>query len=177
VKVALLAVLFAATRAGVTLPDTIPGAERTLVLNGTGLRTATIFHVKVYVAGLYLPSRTSSPSEIIEAQVPKRLDLVFVRDVGRGDIVQAFDEGFAKTGRVTAAMHGRIQLLEQWVPAMKRGERLSFRYQPGRGLEVVAPGGPRGIVPGDDFSRAFFAIFVGPHPPNEELKQGLLGQD
>jgi hypothetical protein len=177
VKAAMIALVLAATRAGVTLPDTMPTADRTLVLNGVGIRTATVFHVKVYVAGLYLPSKTQSPTEIISAEEPKRLDMVFVRDVSRSDVVEAFDKGFARSAENAPALRGRIAMMESWLGDVKRGDRLSFRYLPGRGLEVAVRGATRGIVPGNDFSRAFFAIFVGPRPADEDLKKGLLGQD
>ena len=38
--------------AGVTLPDTLKAGEKTLKLNGLGLRKKAVF--KVYVGGLYL---------------------------------------------------------------------------------------------------------------------------
>jgi hypothetical protein len=172
----MIVLVLAATRAGVTLPDTLPGAERTLVLSGVGVRTATVFHVKVYVAGLYLPAKTSSAAEILSSDQPKRLEMVFVRDVSRGDVVEAFDHGFERNAENLGALRGRIGLMESWMRDVKRGERMSFRYLPGRGLEVAVAGAVRGIVPGADFGRAFFAIFVGAHPADEGLKKGLLGE-
>lgn len=49
--------LDAASVAGVTLPDTATVGSTRLVLNGLGLRTK--FVLKVYVAGLYLPQKSS----------------------------------------------------------------------------------------------------------------------
>jgi long-chain acyl-CoA synthetase len=40
--------------AGITLPDTLKAGEKTLKLNGLGLRKKAVF--KVYVSGLYLES-------------------------------------------------------------------------------------------------------------------------
>jgi hypothetical protein len=51
--------------AGVALPDSITVESKTLVLNGMGIRKATIFRAKAYVAGLYLEnkSRSADPAD------------------------------------------------------------------------------------------------------------------
>ena len=54
----------AAICAGVDLPDFIE-RDGTLVLNGMGLRIATIFNFRVYVAGLYVPEFQSDAEQII----------------------------------------------------------------------------------------------------------------
>ena len=33
----------------------------------------------------------------------------------------------------------------------------------------------KGPIPGEDFARALFGIWLGPKPPNPDLKSGLLG--
>ncbi|MBV8201615.1 MAG: chalcone isomerase family protein, partial [Acidobacteria bacterium] len=50
----------AATLADVTLPDKVDAGGQPLVLDGLGLRKK--FFIKVYVGGLYLPARESSPA-------------------------------------------------------------------------------------------------------------------
>ena len=49
--------------AGVTLPDTLKAGEKTLKLNGLGLRKKAVF--KVYVGGLYLESPSKDASAIL----------------------------------------------------------------------------------------------------------------
>ena len=51
--------------AGVTLADQVTVEGRTLVLNGMGLRQATILRVHVYVGGLYLEARSADASQIM----------------------------------------------------------------------------------------------------------------
>jgi len=53
--------VLAATLAGVELPgtETVDGTK--LVLNGMGLREATVLRVKAYVGGLYLEKPSSDP--------------------------------------------------------------------------------------------------------------------
>ena len=77
---------------GVTLPDTATVAGKRLVLNGMGMRQATFLKVDVYVAGLYLEQPSSDPGLILQSKQTKQIVLKFVRDVGRGDIVKAWNE-------------------------------------------------------------------------------------
>ncbi|MBI3456579.1 MAG: chalcone isomerase family protein [Candidatus Rokubacteria bacterium] len=162
--------------AGVTLPDQVTVEGRTLVLNGMGLRQATIFRVNVYVGGLYLEARSSDASQIIASEGTKRLVLHFVRDVGRENLVEAWDEGFAKSaGPGLTALRARVATLDAWMVDMKRGDTLSFTQLPGRGIVVEVKGQSKGTLVGADFARALWGIWLGDSPPNPGLKKGLLG--
>src|SRR5262245_25690640 len=70
-----------------------PGAltvdDKTLCLNGLGLREATVFNVNVYVAGLYLEQRDKNGERIASSDQRKLMRLRFVRDVGRSEIAEA----------------------------------------------------------------------------------------
>jgi hypothetical protein len=52
---------------------------------------------------------------------------------------------------------------------------MSFTHKPGAGIEVDVNGKMQGTVEGDDFAKAFLAIWLGAKPPNPNLKAGLLG--
>lgn len=43
-------------------------------------------------------------------------------------------------------------------------------------LDVELDGTAKGTIEGEDFARAFVAIWLGAAPPNAEIKKGLLGQ-
>src|SRR5471032_1777511 len=64
--------------APITLEDqTFPGSARVasteLLLNGVGLRAAFVY--KVYVAGLYLPTKAASGADVLAQTGPKRLQV------------------------------------------------------------------------------------------------------
>jgi hypothetical protein len=165
--------LITATKAGVTLPDSVDVEGHKLVLNGLGVREATVLNVDVYVAGLYLEKKTKNPQAIIEADAPKRLLLRFVRDVDRDDLTNAWKEGFEKNNGGKLAE--KLKQLNGWMTSMKNGQSLAFTYLPGKGVTVEVEGKTKGTIEGADFARVMWAIFVGPEPPNEGLKSGLLG--
>jgi len=163
--------------AGVALPDRIQVDSRTLVLNGMGLREATFLKVDVYVAGLYLETKSSDPDAIVRSEQAKRLVMKFVRAVGRKDLVKAWDESFQESaGASLAALKDRVATLDSYMSDVPNGALMSFTYLPGSGVTVEVQGATKGVIAGTDFSQALFGIWLGSHPPNPGLKDGLLGR-
>ena len=147
-----------------------------LTLNGLGIRKATILKVNVYVAALYVTTPSQDPNALADPNTPAELILHFVRNVGAGDIRSAWSEGFEKAAKdQLPLLNARIAMLNSWMSDMKTGQRLTFTRIPASGVQVSVNGVAKGTITGDDFSRALFSIWLGPEPPNTELKSGLLG--
>jgi hypothetical protein len=160
---------------GVTFPEQVQAGGTTLALNGLGLRQATFLKINVYVAALYVAKTSSDAAALLAPSMPKELTLQFVRDVGVDDITKGWSEGFEKNAKAElAALKERITMLNGWMTDIKTGQRLTFVYTPGAGVQVDVNGTVKGTIKGDDFARAFFSIWLG-DPPNPELKAGLLG--
>lgn len=167
----------AAQKGGVTMPDTVDVGGKTLQLNGMGIREATVFNVKVYVAGLYLESKSQDAGAILGSSGNKRLVLKFVRNVDRDDITTAWKDGFKRNAESQIpALQQRIDQLNAWMVAMSVGDTMAFTYVAGQGVEVSVKGAAKGTIQGEDFARAFFSIWLG-KPPNKSLRKGLLGKD
>lgn len=166
----------AASLEGVEFPDGITVEGTPLVLNGLGLREATVFKVNVYVAALYLEDRSSDGQAICQSPGAKRLILHFVRDVDRDDITNAWTEGFYKNSPESMeSLLPRIEELNGWMTDMDSGDEMVYTYLPGTGIEVSIRGSILGVIEGDDFAPAFFSIWLGEEPPNGGLQEGLLG--
>jgi hypothetical protein len=167
---------FAAECREVQFPDTVKAGEADLVLNGLGLRKATFLGVKVYVAGLYLPQKANDAAQILGADRAWRLVLRFLRDVDGSDIRDAFTDGFDKsTGGRADALRPRLEALNAFVPDLKEGDRMAFTHLAGAGVAVEVNEAPKGAIDGADFAAAMLGIWLGPEPPNDDLKSGLLG--
>ncbi|HUH85433.1 MAG TPA: chalcone isomerase family protein [Stellaceae bacterium] len=165
-----------ATCDGANFPDSVKLANTDLVLNGLGVREATIFSVKVYVAGLYLAQKGSNPGQILGANQPWRLELHFVRDVGASDIRDAWQEGFEKSAPdKIAALQARIDVLKAATTDFKVGQSLVFSNDPATGVTVAVNGAAGHSIAGADFATALLGIWLGAKPPNADLKSGLLG--
>ena len=161
---------------GVTFSDTVEVGGQTLILNGLGLREATIFRIDVYVAGLYLDANATSGEDILASPGAKHLSLVFLRNVSRRNVTDAWSEGFRKTSAARMpALQPHVDTLNRWMEAVNQGDNVEFTYVPGPGTEVSIRGKKKGSIPGAEFGEALFAIWLGPDPPNESLKAGLLG--
>ncbi len=178
---AVLAVLAAlptiAGRLGpVTLPETVTVGDRTLVLNGLGLREATVLMVDVYVAGLYLEAKSGDPAVIVKPDRTKRLVMTFVRSVGKEKLQEAWTEGFDKNaGDKRIALATGLAALNAAMADVKKEDTITLTYVPGAGVTVNVKGTDAALIPGEDFERVLFSIWLGPSPPNVALREGLLG--
>ncbi len=163
------------TVAGVTLPPTADVAGTTLHLNGVALRKKAI--VKVYVAGLYLPAKASDGAAILAADEPRRLVMQFVRDVDAGKMCDAWDDSLKKnTPDASDELKAQFKQLCGWMEDLKKGDVMTFTYEPATGTTVDVKGQVKGTVPGKEFGDALFKSWIGPKPgPGEGFKKDLLG--
>ena len=157
---------------GVKFQDEIQVDGSKLVLNGLGLRQATMLKVNVYVAALYVAKPSNDANVILGSNTPKELILHFVRDGSAADLNKAWEEGFEKQA---SAFKEPLATLKSWMADMKTGQRLTFIHKPGAGITVDVNGSVKGTIKGDDFAKAFLSIWLGANPPNPGLKTGLLG--
>ena len=176
-----LAVLFvlslpvrAATLEGVTLQDSLEVSGQVLRLNGVGLRTKLVF--RVYVGGLYLSAPARSEQEILGKDVPRAIVMHFLRHVERDKLVTAYREGFmANAPALADRLRADIGRLLAAVPDVREGDRILFTYAPGIGSVLTLPDGIRVEIPGKDFGDLYSLLYLGPKPPTDRLKRGLLG--
>jgi len=165
----------ASSLANVTLPDTVQVGDKTLVLNGLGLRTK--YMVKVYVAGLYLPQKSSDPASILKQDVTKRIVMHFVRDVSKSQLTDGFTESFtSNTPDAAKALKSDIDRFFGALDSVKDGGELIFTYVPGTGTSVSVGGSEKVTIAGPAFSELLFSVWLGPKPPNAALKKGILGE-
>src|SRR5580765_5185910 len=158
---------------GVTLPDTLKAGEKTLKLNGLGLRKKAMF--KVYVGGLYLESPSKDAGAILASDQAKAIRMHFLRDLSKAQLVEAFQEGFEANAKGKASEKAAFDKMLALVPEVKEGGTLTFAYLPGKGTTLSAGDKELGVFEGKGFADAVFAIWLGAKPPSEDLKKGLLG--
>ena len=161
--------------AGVSLPDSVDVNGTTLVLNGMGLRKKAVF--KVYVGALYVSAKSSDAQTLISLDAPKRLVMHFVRDVGKDKIAEGWREGFKNNSPANVqVLQQRLDDFAALWSDMANGDEAVMTYIPGTGLKLEIRGKEVGLIQGKQFADAVLACWVGPTPPTEELKTGLLGK-
>jgi hypothetical protein len=182
ISLALLAIislsaiaLYAASLAGVTLPDTQQVALKSLVLNGLGLRSKMM--VKVYVAGLYLEQKSSDAAAIMKSDSPKRIVMHFLYHPSKSQMADAFQEGFeGNSPDALKTMKPDIDKLNGAMQDLNAGDEMVFTYLPGTGTTVTINGKDKVTIAGLPFEQALLSVWLGPKPPTADLKKGMLGQ-
>ena len=166
-----------ATLEGVTLPDTMPFKGRTLVLNGIGLRTLTVFSVRIYVAGLYLTAPSHDPDAIIKSPEPKVLVLRFLHGGSKEDVQKEYRQGERQNcgdGGCSADEAPEFDRLVAAAPAVAVGDTSTYVFADGT-CDVLANGREIDRVTNPDVARRLLAGFIGEHPPSASLRRALLG--
>ena len=165
----------AGTLAGVTMPDQATVGDKSLTLNGMGLRTATMMKVKVYVIGLYLKSKTSNAAEIIKSNRTKRIEMHFVRDVSAKDLTKGWTDGFKNNTGDLVSIQSEISKFNSSMRDMKEGDTLAIDFDKSHVVVFINDEKIK-LIGGATFQQALIRIWLGPKPPNKELKAGILGQ-
>ncbi len=161
---------------GVTMPETIDVEGHALHLNGMALRKK--FIIKVYVAGLYLSSKSSSAEEILAADAPRRMVMHFISGHGtKGKMCGAWNDGLKDNSPgASAELTQQFTELCGMMVDIKDGESLVLTYVPDIGTKIEIAGTERGMIAGKAFADAVLRCWIGPKPgPGEGFKKGVLG--
>ena len=113
--------------------------------------------------------------DLARADVARMLYLVMERTVGSADFIDAFKTAVAKSypadkfaaefAQLTAAVGGQ---------EAEKGDHVSMLYLPGTGLRIVIAGKVDVTIPGAEFARAVWEVYLGPKPIDDGLKRGLV---
>lgn len=168
----------AAELAGVRLVDSVTLAGRELKLNGIGLRS--VFIVKAYVAGLYVPQRSERAGELIAQRGPRRLAIHLLADTSSARFTKSINNGLRRNhGEAQlAAMQPQIAMLNATLAAIgtaKKGDLVTLDHAEGNTRIAVNDEFRGEPIPGEDFYAALLRIFLGENPVDDDLKRGLLG--
>ncbi len=178
-SVSALAEVQAATLEGQRFEDTTVLAERTLRLNGLGLRG--VAWVKAFVAGLYVAAPSRDSAQVLAMPGPKRLRLKIMLKAPSHELTKSLTSRVSRyeAPEAKARMAARLTTLATLIDGLgdlKPGDVIDLDYLPDQGIALRfndrAVGKP---VPGDDLYRAVLKIFVGDHPIDKRMKAGLLG--
>jgi hypothetical protein len=58
---------------------------------------------------------------------------------------------------------------------LDKGDQMIATYIPDQGTEIEVKGTSMGTIEGKPFADALFACWLGPKPPSDDLKEGMLG--
>ncbi len=162
---------------GITVPDTFVVDGTPLHLNGAGVRTLTIFEVKVYVAALYLPQPMHDARAIEAAPGAKVLTLRFLHDGSKEQIEHQYRAGEQENcghGGCAAADGPDFDRLVALAPAVKVGDTTTYIFRP-QGVTVMANDRVLATFANPDLGLRLLNGFLGATPPSKRLRAALLG--
>lgn len=165
---------------GVEMPEIIETENTVLVLNGIGERS--VFSKTVYLVGLYLQAPEKNWREVIEVDAPMAIQLhvtsAFFASSER--IKDAFYKGFRNNmpGGDISSIKDKVDTFNAcFTGDINNYDRFDIRYTPGRGTSVYKEGEKIDTIPGYEFKKAVFGIWVGEQPAQESMKEELLAAD
>jgi hypothetical protein len=165
----------AAELGGVAMPETETLAGTPLRLNGIALRTYSWLRVHIYVAGLYLEHAAHDANTILHSPEKKLLVIRFVHDVDAENARSAWREGLERNCLPPCHLApGAVDRFLAEVTPMRAGDVSTLAWGPD-GVEFATNGRSLGKITDPTFANAILATFIGPAPPSEGLKEGLLG--
>ena len=164
---------------GVKLEDTIEMQGSRLQLNGAGTRFKAIF--KVYVAGLYLCKKATTPDEVVNQPGPKRLALTMLRTIDSKELGKLLTRGMEDNldkAAMSKLVPGLIRMGEMFAAQkpLVAGDQFMIEWVPNVGSVITV----KGVVHGEPFKEAEFfkalmMIWLSPVPADNLLKDALLG--
>lgn len=138
------------------------------------LRVGYVF--KVYQARLFVGEDHATAN--VQDDVPKRLEISYLRDIKAADIIRIGDETLQRQlpADQLAALQSRLQTINRWYTDVRDGDTYALTYVPGHGCELALNGTSLGVIEGADFARAYFGIWLDPRTSYKEFRRELLGE-
>ena len=128
----------------------------------------TFWGFDVYDARLYLTEQ--------RGQNGIALDLSYLRSLKGTDITKRTLEEMERLGVSESNRSAWGKQLNAIFPDVVSGSALTAIQIPGRGTVFLHNGKPVGEIAGDDFAKAFFAIWLDPKTAAPKLRAALIGQ-
>jgi len=168
-------------RTGVRFATREAGAS----LLGVGVRTKTVFRVKVYAIALYVADaalagplaahkgKTGTPGfyrDLVWGDFDKRIVLRFVRDASREQVQQNFRDSLPQVNPA------RLDVFASHMVATKAGQEYVIRWAKGGVLETSFGGRANPPIADKEFAAAVFAIWLGENPIQADIKRDLVSR-
>ncbi len=151
-----------------------------LHLNGVGILRKSMFRIKIYANALYLAVPDTAPERIVAADKPMAVRMhILYRRISHNQLVKGLKNGFSyslnhdvvKLRLLQSRIH---RFLSFFVGKPHKYDTATFLYIPGEGTHVSINNSYQGCIPGLDFKRALFGIWLGANPADKQMKKDML---
>jgi hypothetical protein len=160
--------------AGVNVAPTVSARQKTLTLNGAGIRKKLF--VKVYVGALYTERKVTTPAQLLADPGEKLLRMSFVyKKVEKEKIIEAFTEGLANNSPGVARSAEANAFLSWFTSDFVAGDTVDIFLSPDGTVAASHNGKALGTVRSPALVQGVLLIWFGEKPADGGLKKGMLG--
>jgi len=166
---------FALDVAGVNVAPTVTVQQKTLSLNGAGIRKKLF--IKVYVGSLYTERKATTPAQLLADPGEKLVRMNFVyKKVEKEKMVEGFAEGFANNSPGVAGSAEAKAFLSWFTADFVAGDTVDISLSPDGTVAASHNGKALGTVRSPALVQGVLLIWFGEKPADADLKKGMLGQ-
>jgi hypothetical protein len=166
---------FALEVAGVNVAPTVSFQQKSLSLNGTGIRKKLF--IKVYVGALYAERKASSREQLLADAGDKLVRMSFVyKKVEKEKIIEAFAEGLANNSPDVAKSADAKAFLSWFTSDFVAGDTVDIALGADGTVSATQNGKALGTARNPALARAVLLIWFGAKPADAGLMKGMLGQ-
>ena len=161
---------------GVKVPLVFKSEENVLLLNGAGTREK--YFMDMYVGALYLKNKSNDAQKIMDSDESMCVKLHIVSGMITSEkMTTAIDEGFQKSTKGnTSALQNKInQFKAVFSEKINKGDVYDLVYDKSKGTLIYKNNKLLASIPGLDFKKALFGIWLCSEPADEGLKEKMLG--
>ena len=165
---------FALDVGGVNVAPTVSSRQKTLTLNGAGVRKKLFF--KVYVGSLYTERKVTTPAQLLADPGEKLIRMTFVyKKVEKEKIVDAFAEGLANNSPAVRSSANAKAFLSWFTADFTAGDVVDISLSPDGAVSAAHNGKVLGTLRDPAVAQAVLLIWFGEKPADGDLKKGMLG--
>ena len=166
---------FALEVGGVNVAPAVSVGQKSLPLNGAGIRKKLF--IKVYVGALYTEKKASSREQLLADPGDKLVRMTFVyKKVEKEKIVETFAEGLANNAPDVAKGADAKAFLSWFTSDFVAGDTVDIALGADGTVSATHNGKALGTARNPALARAVLLIWFGAKPADAGLTKGMLGQ-
>lgn len=144
---------------------------QTLLLNGSGIRTVSFLGIRIYRGSLFVAAPSSDAAALLALKTPRLMRFEFLRSASAERVQSGWREGLRKNAPSIseAALNDFVKLL----PGAEEGSVIEICIHDDT-ASLSLNGAEIGRVTDAGAANSLLSVWLGAHPPSDELKSGIL---
>ncbi|MEM8867641.1 MAG: chalcone isomerase family protein [Verrucomicrobiota bacterium] len=132
---------------------------------------------KLYDAALYVPAEATA-DDVLQAETTFELRFSYLRTIKKDIVLRSASRMLEKNlnPEEQQQIAERVAQINECYRTVSKGDSSALVYEPEVGTSFVLNGERKITIPGQDFARLYFTIWLGEQPASVSLRDDLLGR-